>query len=100
MKAFKDCTLKDNIIEGVVIFLLLWPVFAIWVAAKRAGAWESGFVMATALHTFIPLGVLGLYGQISKLLNTFSLNLLGALLIIYWLGALGYAIVGNSHRPV
>ena len=98
MKAFKDSSPKDNIVEGLVVFLLLFPVFALWIAAKRAGTFESGFVFATAVYTFIPICLLGLLYLVSKMLDPAFNNIFGALLIISWLFALGYAIFANTNE--
>jgi len=96
MKAFKDSSPKDNIVEGLVVFFLLFPIFALWIAAKRAGTFKSGFVAATAVYTFIPIGLLGLLYPVSKMLDPIFNDIMGALLIIGWLFALGYAIFANQ----
>jgi hypothetical protein len=92
MRAFKDSSVGQNIAEGLAVFLLLFPIFAIWVVAKRVGKYNSGFVFATAVYTFIPLGMLGLLLPISRMLDSFWNNILGTLLVSSWLFALGYAI--------
>ena len=85
-------------VDGLVMFLLFSPIFAIWLAAKRAGTWDSGFVFATAVYTFIPLGLLGLLYPVSNMLDQVFSNILGALLILGWLCALGYAILANPNE--
>lgn len=92
MKRFKDSSFGRNVIEGLAIFILLFQIFTIWIAAKRAGKYASGFVFATALYTFISLGLLS---PVSKVLDPFWNNILGGLLVGAWLFALAYAIWGN-----
>jgi hypothetical protein len=62
---------------------------------ERAGKYASGFVFATALYTFIPLGLIGLLDRVSKVLDPLWNNILGGLLVGGWLFALAYAIWGN-----
>jgi hypothetical protein len=95
MKGFKNSSFGRNVIEGLANCILLFPIFAIWIAAKRAGKYASGFVFATALYTFIPLGLIGLLDPVSKVLDPLRNNILGGLLVGGWLFALAYAIWGN-----
>jgi hypothetical protein len=45
MKGFKDSSFGRNVIEGLAIFIILFPIFAIWIAGKERVSMLQGLCL-------------------------------------------------------